>query len=108
MAKMPRRVYIDSFSHYQFQRQADSTYVLLEFGDGHDCPKMGDRGDYTPGEGVIIEHFAEGEEVEFIYSSYISKVGERLLEPHHPGQDGSPILCGDDLIYSLRKTAIPE
>ena len=96
----PKKVYYDAGSHYQLQQRGDKL-VLLEYitGDPDDednydydmCPGMGQRGPFKPDEGRVIEEFAEGEEVEFICSSFDSKITA--------SQADEKIRCGDDLKY---------
>lgn len=93
-----RQIYLDSFSHYQFQLQGDGTIALVQFVGDDDfedcCPKMGDREPFTPQEGKIIHLLQKGEKVEFIYSSYKTVINENLLSPE--------VECGDDLSYRFK------
>ncbi len=91
-----RKVYIDSCLHYQIKEDQGKLF-LLEYGTGDpdsedydSCPGMDHRGPFKASEGRVIEEFAEGEQVEFVYSSYKTKMTASLVtEP----------VCGDDLRY---------
>lgn len=108
LANCGRKVYIDSHSHYQLKQDGDKL-LLLEYGTGDPddesydmCPGLEQRGPFQPDEGRIIEEFTEGEEVEFIYSSFDSKITV--------SKAGEKIRCGDDLKYHFGKlmTDIPK
>jgi len=98
MRNKARIVHIDSCLHYQLRHQGGKL-VLLEYGTGDPdvdydrCPEMEQRGPFLESEGRIIEEFVEDEEVEFIYSSFTSKITPLLA--------GDKIFCGDDLKYHL-------
>ncbi len=98
-----RKVDIDSMLHYALQCDPENTDKLLfmEYGTGDPedvseydaCPRMGHREPFEPHEGRVIERFTEGERVEFVYSSFGSKITAALA-------DGK-VRCGDDLGYHL-------
>lgn len=95
----PRKVYLDSLLHYQLKQDGDKL-LFLEYGTGDPddenydaCPKMEHREAFQPSEGRVIEQFVEGEQVEFIYSSFDSKITSAYANDR--------VSCGDDLKFEL-------
>lgn len=100
-----RKVYINSYVHYQMRDEGNGRIALVEYGTGDPddedncdydlCPGMEQRKPFQPHEGRVVETFDEGEQVEFILGSYETKITKDVV--------GDKIHCADDLRYILIK-----
>jgi hypothetical protein len=95
-----KKVYINSYYHYQLQQHPEdpNKLLFLEFGTGDPddedyelCPGLEQRAAFKPHEGKVIAEFVGGEEVEFISGSFKSKITADKADKR--------VRCADDLSY---------